>query len=164
MNVEFSAKKGSRMTDSQADMYGKHITNLLNSRQLNSVTAEDVVKDAKENVLAPYRDYFEWDDKVAGHKHRVNQARKLLRSIVKIKVDEQIVEHETRAFHFVDAKVNNVVYKGYTPKEVVFSTEELRQQVVAKALKEVRNWSERYKMYTELSVIHDVIEKVLGKD
>ena len=42
--------------------------------------ADDVLKDAKKPT-SPLHDYFDWDDDVAAQKWRVEQARRLIRSV-----------------------------------------------------------------------------------
>jgi len=43
------------------------------------LTAPILVETAKE-VTHPLHPFFEWDDKLAGNKHRLSQARALIRS------------------------------------------------------------------------------------
>jgi hypothetical protein len=42
-----------------------------------SLTSEAVVRDASD-VTSPLHDRFEWDNEIAGHKHRLAQARDLI--------------------------------------------------------------------------------------
>lgn len=45
-----------------------------------SVTRENVLEEAS-NPTHPLHDRFEWDDSIAAHEHRLEQARKLIQSV-----------------------------------------------------------------------------------
>lgn len=48
-------------------------------------TAEEVLSEAKKKG-SPLHEAFEWNDTKAGHQHRLQQARQMLRSIVRVVV------------------------------------------------------------------------------
>lgn len=52
---------------------------------------EDVVREAQKKA-SPLHDYFDWNNKTAAHKYRIEQARELIRSV------RVVVEHEERLF------------------------------------------------------------------
>ncbi len=55
------------------------------------LTAESVVKDAAA-PSSPLHGFFEWDDKVAGHRYRLDQARELIRSVrIEVEVDSRVI-------------------------------------------------------------------------
>jgi light-regulated signal transduction histidine kinase (bacteriophytochrome) len=91
----------------------------------------------------------------------------LLRSIVEVKIiyennkSQPPQEVEVRAFHNVSVKVSEeITIPVYSPSDNVFSDADLYMQVIQKALKEARAWSERYSIYVELAEIREVIDKV----
>lgn len=53
-----------------------------------SLTTETVLDDAK-NPTSPLHNQFEWDNAVAGQRYRVEQARKLIRSIRLVVTDDK---------------------------------------------------------------------------
>lgn len=156
---EFKAKNGSRINDTQAQYYGERLYKLMKEKNKKDIAPEDVVEDAK-NEDTPYHDYFEWDDSKAARKHRLKQARDIMRSIVKIKtVKSQEKPVKVRAFHCV--KNEDTGENGYSPEETVFKKPKLSEQVILRALKEAKSWNRRYNIYTELSEISQAIEKKL---
>jgi len=127
----------------------------MQRKNIQSITAEIVVEDAKSEDT-PYHDYFEWDNEKAGHQWRLVQARGLVRSINEVKIireENNDVPIKVRLFH--DVKPG-----GYTPNETVWKVEEMREQVIQKALRELRGWSNRYRLYTELAEIHKAVDNV----
>lgn len=62
-------------------------------------TAEDVVRAATPKK-SPLHDYFEWDDKVAGHSYRLLQAGELTRSCT-------VIEEHTRETYRAPAFIHN---------------------------------------------------------
>jgi len=119
------------------------------------VTPEQIVDDAK-NPKRAYHEYFEWDDLTAAHEHRVQQAREMTRSIVQVRIINN-EEKPIRAFYNIVRGDN----KGYGKQEYVFKHDDLRRQILDKAMKEVVGWRQRYNDYSELSKIHSAIDETV---
>lgn len=156
--VKFKARKGSPFSNTQAGLYGNRIYQLMKAKGKTTIKPSEVVEDAK-NATTPYHDYFTWDDKTAGDKCRLQEARQLLNSIVIVNVETEEVEPvEIRAFvNVIDLEGE----KGYIPIDVAISEPQTASQIVAKALKEAKSWHERYLEYQELARIHKAIQKEL---
>ena len=112
-------------------------------------TAEDVVKVAKKK-RSPIHNLFEWDDAKAGHQYRLEQARHHTRHL-----DVSIVKcgekSTTRAFHNVTIVTEEDEKKRrYVSMSAIHEDEDLRQQVIDKALTELRGWRSRYTEYQEV--------------
>lgn len=151
MKKTYRAGRGKFISNKQAQVYGEHLAGLSKEKK-NQLTAQDVVNDAR-STESPTHDYFEWDDSIAAEKHRLEQARCLIRSI-DIIVTYQGEERPIRAIVCVEHSGK----EAYTPIQVVAKNADLRQQVVEKALNEIISWQRRYEDYKELGLIFGAIE------
>lgn len=78
-----------------------------------TLTPELVVKDAT-SPKSPLHDYFEWDDDIAAHKFRLEQARTLIRSVeVRITVEDI----EVRVPRYVRDPLADTDDQGYVDVE-----------------------------------------------
>jgi hypothetical protein len=129
---------------------GAHIRGRLDAQQVGerlevvrkstgALTASHVVDDARppEALLHPI---FEWDDSVAAEEFRRSQARLVLRSVVAIP-DSAPESPPIRAF----VVVSEVGEPSYVPTYYAMSDEQLRAQVVSRALAELRQFQARYR-------------------
>ena len=156
--VKFEAKKGSRITDNEAEIYGARIYQLMQKKGKTTINAKEVLQDAK-NKTSPYHDHFTWDNKQAGEEHRLMQARQLISAIVIVKVRvEESEPIQVRAFVNV---IDDEGEKGYVPIDIAISSPNTAGQIVQQALREAKSWKERYEEYQELSRIHKSIEEEL---
>lgn len=118
------------------------------------LTPRAVVDDARPEG-AVLHDAFEWDDSVAAEKFREDQARYVLRSItVVMQVSEPEAPKPMRAF----VSVTQEDQRSYTSVSVALSDADLRQQVLAQAMRDLLAWREKYKELEELSVIFAAID------
>jgi hypothetical protein len=153
----YRAAKGSVLTDDQAQQYGDHISSRFGNGHLE-VTPEDIVEDAR-SAEAPTHAFFEWDNTTAAMLYRIQQARYLLRSIY-IVVTSNDVEIETRAFvNITKQKDEQEPRRFYTNVEYALTKGELRQQVIAEALRQLESWRKRWSEYSELGIIFAAIEQ-----
>lgn len=120
----FKAREGSVLSDAQAQRYGIRIEQLMRTTG-GKVTNEMVLEDAK-NPRTPYHDYFEWDNKKAGEKWRLEQARTIIGSIIKVQVIKR-EKVESRAFMSV---VDQNEGRVYVPISTVVETPDYKQQVI----------------------------------
>ena len=156
--MKFEAKKGSRLTDNQAKIYGKRIYELMAKKGKTTINAKEVLHDAK-NKDSPYHNHFIWDNEEAGESHRLDQARRLISSIVVVKIRVEEGEAiQVRAFVNV---IDEEGEKGYVPIDVAISCPKTASQIVQQALSEAKAWKERYEEYKELSRIHKAINQEL---
>ena len=128
-----------------------------------SVAAEQVVTVAQSNRSILHGD-FEWDDKVAGHEHRLETARKLLRSLVIVR-DELRTERPQRVYEVVRdtaAKTTPRIKSVYKTLEDVMSDENLRAELLGRALRELISIRNRYRDLQELAVVLRAIDKVVN--
>ena len=133
-----------------------------------SVPAEAVVKAAKRKTN-PLHPEFEWDDSVAGQEFRLEQARRMVRSLVVVR-DEIKSERPQRVYEVVklpqeqtdDGKPARAkhVYKSL---EDVMADPDSRSELLGRALRELITIRNRYRDLQELAVIMRAIDDVLAE-
>lgn len=107
--------------------------------KLPLITPENIVAAAKLRT-SPLNKYFEWDDKKAAHKFRLQQARMLVLSI----------GHDDNGFFTRDYE--SVVIddsRCYLPVDQIRSDQSLITQVLESALKEAVYWKTKHQKYSD---------------
>jgi hypothetical protein len=164
MVVKYKASDGARLNDSQAARYGSRITHLKEKKGF--VTPEIVINDAK-NPKSPLHDYFDWNDREAAESWRIEQAKYLIRHIVVTIINDDKPE-TIRQFYSITptTDMHTDSPKVYVTLDDVLSNVDTRKEVIAYALRELEGWKARYKQYSELSglieILEDEIRKVKG--
>lgn len=160
-NETFIPKAGSRVSRADALIIGREITAL--ERRHGEITPESLL-DTARGKGHPLHRFFEWDDTSAAAAYRLDQARKLIRSI------EIVIEHDNkppvhvRAFVHIDAQTDDAEDSGrYVGTIRAMTAPDLRQQVVDRALGELESWRRRYEAYAELATIFRAIDSVKSK-
>ena len=122
----------------------------LAERHDGGLDAVQVVDAARDPASALHR-YFEWDDSAAAAEYRLDQARAVIRSIKVTVVTKPGPNPErtvTRAFHHVRISApDEEPIKRYMPLQTVTSRQNLLDQVIANAARELAGWRERYRTY-----------------
>ena len=99
-----------------------------------TLTPDAVVKDAK-SVSSPLHTHFEWDDDVAANKFRLDQARRLIRSVrVDVEIDE-IVVSTVRYVHDPEAGDGE---QGYVEAASLRGDVDLAREALANELARVK--------------------------
>lgn len=131
--VRYYARKGSRLTDVDAQLVGPVLERLASE---NRSSAEDIVEEGTK-AASPLHRYFEWDDGEAAHQHRLSQARDLGRSIeIEVVALEDDTRKRVRSFLpvkilapvFGDGPLTNSTH--YKPVQLVQETPSYAAQVV----------------------------------
>lgn len=117
-----------------------------------AIAPEAVIGFAKPET-SPIHRFFEWDNDTAAHNYRMDQARKLVKSIT-----IEIEGHDVPAYHHVKLLETNE--PTYLDTMHCMESEDIWEQVLASALKEATAWMNRYKIYKEMAPIVDAIEQV----
>lgn len=152
----YRAKPGAQFTDIQAQKYGDFMETLEDDE--GRITPGVLVAQSKD-MKAPTHDFFEWNNRKAGNGYRLQQARHLLNHIIRVVVTMR-GEEPVPAFinlRYQEPEEAEEV-QVYVSSERVVASEELRKQVVAKALREAQSWRRRYQQYKELATIFAAIE------
>ena len=151
----YKPTKGSRLTDEQVARYGPRL-DALSAKGGGQLTAAAVLKDARSK-RSPLHDFFQWDDAAAAEQFRLRQAAYLLRSITIEVTKDDRPPIRVRAFYHIDPDEEEGGH--YAPLAVVVDRPEYREQLLARAVKELREMRRRYRMLQELDRIWAAIEE-----
>lgn len=121
-----------------------------------ALTAPVVVDEARPEE-SPLHPYFEWDDSVAAEEHRKEQARHLLRAIV-VKVERPEIREPVRAYVVVREDTED----KYVPVTTALADDRWRQQVLARAHAELRQFRARYQELQELANVLAAIDGIVA--
>ena len=157
---EYSPTKNADFGIAKAQIYGQHLDSLQSGSDV--LTPATVISDAKDKD-SPIHSYFEWDNKKAGNKHRLHQARALMNSILVTIVYPDNSKSKIRKFHNIVIKYSEKEKKserGYVSVDVVVQSKELTSQVVEFARSELAAWSKRYSQYKELQSFVDIVDNM----
>jgi len=133
------------LSDEDAEIIGTEIEALAEQNHVVTPAAIVAAARPKSSRLHPY---FEWDDKKAAERYRLNQAQFLLR-MVHVVVESQ--PDPVRAFHVVTVAENDRIERGYVPLRTVVAQPVLMDQVLESARQELESWRKRYSQYQQLS-------------
>jgi len=157
---EYSPTKHADFGIEKAQIYGQHLDSL--QAESGVLTPATVISDAKDKD-SPIHSYFEWDNKKAGNKHRLHQARSLMNSILVKIVYPDNSESKIRKFHNITieySKEEKKSERGYVSVDVVVQSRELTAQVVEFARSELAAWSNRYRQYEKLQSFIDIVDNI----
>ena len=153
MVKSYRPKKGSRLTNEQAQRYGDEISTFSKGK---NISAFDVVESAKGKD-SPLHDYFDWDNDVAGDKWRLEQAQCMIRSIEVKYIGGDGKPEYIRMMYNLETEENKNMY---IPVDEVFSSEIYREQLLERAYSEAISWKERYHHLQEFSKVFESIERL----
>ena len=127
------------------------------------VTAEHVVKAAKaaRHVL---HDEFEWDDKAAAHEHRLATARHMVRCLVVVR-DDTSTTRPQRMYEVVQKpqeKPRERKKFAYKTVEDILQDEDLRAELLNRALQELIRIRNRYRDLQELAIVMRAIDEAIS--
>lgn len=106
---------------------------------LPAITPTLIVETARDRK-SPLHKYFEWDDSKAAHEYRLTQARFL---VVSIGIETQDGEREQA---FVSVVVDDT--HQYMDIRKVAQNQELTEQALDAALRELKYWQAKYERYS----------------
>lgn len=146
----FRFQSRSQLTGKKA----KQVANALYEIELRSGLNADSVLDAARERSSILHDLFDWDDTVAAEKWRRQQAANLVRSVHVIYEESDTGNRrESRAFMSVEREE-----REYLRVETVMTDQNLRDQVLQRALAEAEQWRKRYEDMRELAEVFSAIE------
>lgn len=140
--------EGSRMTG-DAELAAK-VCDELEAK--GAFSAESLV-DASRDEDAPLHDMFEWNDTIAAEKYRIEQAKKIIRSIVVVMDDKPMTY---RAYSSTGPKV-------YMSTAKALSQTRTREILLNTAKAELAAFKRKYQTLTELSEVFHAIDRVNGQ-
>ena len=150
MKIEYSLVKGARIAVKPA-IVGRCLEKIKRAHG-GALTANAVVAHAVDKA-SPIHSEFEWDNDVAGHEYRVNQARYMIRSINVTMIESPDAE-PTRAFVQMGEATE---YRGIRE---VMADPLSREQLLDRAVRELESLKRRYCHLSELAIVFDAIDRM----
>lgn len=126
----------------------------IRAEKAGELHPEAVVNHAKDKK-SPLHPHFEWNDAVAAHAHRLDQARNLIR-IIRVE-DVSSEEGSTRAFHSISGE------KGlaYRHVEDIRSSAEFQLALLNSASRELEAFKKRYRSIVDICEMVDRAQKAI---
>jgi hypothetical protein len=109
---------------------------------------------------APLHGAFEWDDGIAGESFRMEQAQRLIRSVVRFRTVDDAPETPATIQSYY-ATGDKDVGSRYTSAPVALVRPELRERVIRDAVAQLTGWRNRFGHLQELARIVGVIDEDL---
>lgn len=128
-------------------------------RNNGRLTQEAVVKAARPSS-SPLHPAFDWNDKSAAHKWRLSQAQYIIRKLDVVEEKPGGDRQAVRAFVNISMEED----RSYTSIAHAMSDDEIREQVIARAWKELQDWKDRYDEIVEFAAVFDAIRSIERKD
>ena len=119
--------------------------------------ALNIVLQEASDPSSPLHKHLEWDDSIAGHKHRLDQCRHYIRHVY-IQVIHRDKPQMVRAL--VSVIQSNGNGRSYKPILLVDTTEQ--EYLVKSARQELARWRKRYEVYSHLDEISRLVRGVEG--
>lgn len=116
-----------------------------------NTSAEEIVEKAKDPNTELHK-CFEWDDSIAAHKYRLQQARSIMCNLVFVSDDKDY--EPVRVFHITTEKT---VYK---PTKLIIQKPDEYQALLARAKAELQEFRKRYKIIQELETLFALIDEL----
>lgn len=155
MIESYEWKSGARI-ELDPMQFGAYVSSLA-ERNDGAVTPEMLVEDARRPG-SPLHAEIEWDDATAAEKHRLSQARYLLRSlVVTVRSEGDDSLRQVRAYWPVRQDGDRV----YVSVTVVLADTDWRQETLERARQELAGWRRRYADLVELAELIEVIDEHL---
>jgi hypothetical protein len=129
--------------------------------QEHGVCDPALLVDAARPESSPLHGLFLWDDAVAAERHRLLQAKGIIRSV-------RVTFHELAKTGPAFLNVVRVVpgegeKRGYVRTEVALANKTMRDRVVQDALTQLKAWQKRYRMISELAKVIEAIDGAIDK-
>lgn len=125
-------------------------------RDTEKIKPEEVLNIAR-NPETELHKCFEWDDAIAGEKYRLEQARKVIQFIV-VKEDEsdpnKPPKRPIRVFE------RSIESRTYAPIQIIARNEDEYQNLLNRAMDELRKFRERYAHIAELESVIEAIDNL----
>lgn len=151
LQVKYKVGIGIKFTDLDAKILGTYLTGL--AKKHGKLTRELLLEIAEADTSCPLRKYLEWDDRSAARRYRLVQIGQLLRTIkYRVMVGKHVIESRVFESVVLKAELPNVAPgRGYVRASVVHTHVDLSQQILDRALREIKQWQDRYKIHDEFA-------------
>ena len=102
---------------------------------------------------------FEWEDGLAAHEYRLEQARKLVRSVTVIIMNDADEPKEYRAF----VNISTPEQSAYTTIQAAMADPGTREMILKRAWGELAAWKRKYEDLREFAAVFKAMDKVEPK-
>lgn len=137
------------------DIAGKVLERLRTTNN-GRLTADHVIAEAQPRS-SPLHDAFEWDDRKAGRRWRLEQASHMIRSIEVIRATPEQTK-PIRAF----VSVLRDEDRSYTSVQHALADADLRAQVVEQAWRDLEAWRQRHAELIEFAAVFTAMDQARG--
>lgn len=152
-------KKGKKTQPVQSVLTKRIISTIENIEKSHELTAETVLEEA-ERKTSPLHHLFEWNDTIAARNFRLAQARVIINQVKVVIGEKTYSKYENIHVHVIDSQGNIRNKRVYKPIEEIIRSPELREQMIASSLRQLRYWEEENEKYKELKPIIDTAKNV----
>jgi hypothetical protein len=122
----------------KAQIVGERLAE-IQARHGETFGCDDVLEDARPED-SPLHGCFEWDDTEAAEKYRLDQARKIIRSIEVVVITESKAERKGPAYVHIPQATS-----AYMRTETAMADTDRSAQVIAEAKAQLAGWNRRYR-------------------
>lgn len=133
-----------------ADVAGKMCEELEKD---GGLTPERLLEANKEES-APLHNEFEWEDTIAAHKYRIEQARHIIQCLITIPEGQSEEAKPVRAF-----VVTGQIAK-YEHINAVLKNEDKYELMLEQALRELKSFQQKYSTLKELTPLFETINAI----
>ena len=135
------------------------IDEIVEVKEKYGLTAEALLEKAK-NEKSSLHNKFEWDNTIAGHRYRLQQARELINDVKVI-----IIKREVNAFENLNIKPGETIpQRQYVTVQEIKENNDLKEQILKRAKNQIKYWRDMYALYEEFNPIFNVIDEVLKNE
>lgn len=152
MTVEYKWSSGGLGVPAQ--VAGEFVESMRQEK--GHVTAREIL-DAARSEESPIHAAFCWDDTEAAEKWRLRQAGEMLRCLVRIVKVGPDRSAPVRAFVSIE---NGNSRRGYVSVDVAMADDDMRGQLLRRALDEAKFWKDQYARLQELAPVFAAISEV----
>ena len=141
-----------------ANAAGKELEKI--EKEQGEITNKAVVEAAKSKKSVLHN-LFDWDDKIAGEKWRLTQARNIIAALVVVPEDKG--GYDKRAFVNIVSDPENPAHPPrFINYETAMNDEETRNILLTNAMRELHVFKEKYKKLKELAKVIEAINSIEG--
>lgn len=149
----------------KAPAYAKALY-MLRQEMDRELKPKDVIEAAR-NPKNALHDYFEWDNRKAADRYRLDQARYLL-GAVRVEIIDPDTGETTNSHRWLTSVK---IFEGDAPEPIrVYQPEDVakldpftRNQILCTALRELSAWAGKYKDYKELAEVATWLERTASR-
>lgn len=155
----YSWVPGAKIKGVSPQKAGEEIDRLL-AKYGQSLKAEQVLEEARSKK-SPIHNAFDWNDTTAARAYRLEQARRLLRSVRVVIITPKGSEITTRVT--VTTEDPEESGRVYSATEYAMSSEKMRNSILRQALAELKAFRHKYATLSELASLFKQIDVLSEK-